>query len=329
MDTTMSSVTICDIRRAAKRLSGHIVRTPLLESAMLNQAAACTVYVKAEPLQKTGAFKIRGALNKVLTLDGEVRRRGFVAFSAGNHGLGVAAAAKLVRSPSVIVLPRNAARIKVDNCRWWGADLVFYDPETEDREVVGRGIAKACGMTLIQPFDDDDVIAGQGTLGLELCEQMQERGARPDAVLVSCSGGGLSSGVTEAVKHAFPDSQCYVVEPLGFEKMGRSLASGIPERNSTVPNTIMDAISGPRAGSKPLSILRRHKVQGLSVSDDEVLHAMAVAFQHLKLVVEPGGAAALAALLADKADLNRKTVAVVCSGGNVDPEVFIRALSRS
>lgn len=322
-----AQVTIADIERAALRLSGHIERTPLLHSPVLDEAAGCPVYVKAEALQKTGAFKIRGALNKVLRLDADVRRRGVVAFSAGNHGLGVAAAARIARCPSVVILPKDATRVKIESCRWWASELVFYDPATEDREVVGRSIAGPRGMTLVPPFDDDDVIAGQGTVGLEICQQLSDLGVRPAAIMACCSGGGLASGITEAVRNPYPDIKVFVVEPAGYEKMGRSLLSGIPERNPASPNTIMDAIRGPRVGSRPLSILRRHNARGLSVTDDEALHAMSVAFRTLRIVLEPGGAAALAALLAGKAALSGRPVVVIASGGNVDPELFARALA--
>lgn len=323
----MNEFNISDIRRAADRLHGHIVRTPLLSSPMLDERAACRVFVKAEPLQRTGAFKFRGALNKLLSMDEATRSRGVVAFSAGNHGHAVAAAAHAVGCPAVIVLPNNAAKVKVENCRWWGAEIVIYDPEKEDRVEVSRALVESRGMTLISPFDDFDIMAGQGTCGLEMCEQLDELGVRPDAVLVNCSGGGLSAGVTEAVKHAFPQAEVFVVEPVGYEKMARSLVSGVPEKNASVPKTLLDGISGPVAGARPLAVLRRHGVKALSVTDEAALEAMAASFRFLKLVVEPGGAAALAAVLLGQAPLAGKNVAVVASGGNVDADVFVRAIA--
>ncbi|WP_224788837.1 threonine ammonia-lyase [Pandoraea terrae] len=318
-----------DIRQAADRLGGSIVRTPVLASPMLDAAAGCRVFVKAEPLQLTGSFKIRGAMNKMLTLGAERLRRGVITYSAGNHGQGVAAGARLLGCPAVIVLPDTAPAIKVENCRWWGAEIVFYSPDTQDRETVTVAIARERGMTFIPPFDDIDVMAGQGTLGLELVEQLAKRNVVPDVVLVNCSGGGLASGVITAIKHAFAHTQCYVVEPTGFEKMGRSLRSGRPEHNPTVPKTLMDAISGPVVGALPLRTLLTHDVRGISVTDDEALQAVAHAFRWLKLVVEPGGAAGLAAVLARKVALDGKRVALVCSGGNVDPAVYARALTHS
>lgn len=322
----MMNFDIGDIREAADRIGRHIVRTPLLNTPMLDEAAGCSVFVKAEPLQLTGSFKVRGALNKILSLNAQSLARGVVTYSAGNHGQGLAAGAKLVGCPAVIVLPKTAPAIKIDSCRWWGAEIVLYDPQTQDRAEVAAEIVEQCGMTFVSPFDDFDVMAGQGTAGLEICEQMVERDLHLDAVVVNCSGGGLSSGVITAVRNQFPRAECYIVEPEGFEKMARSFASGSPEKNATVPNTIMDAISGPVAGTKPLSVLLRHPVRGVSVNDDEALSAVATAFRVLKLVVEPGGAAGLAAVLTKKMNLAGKNVAVLCSGGNVDPAVYARAL---
>lgn len=323
----MNDFSISHIQAAAQRLKGRVVRTPLVHSPMLNGLAGCSVYVKAESLQYTGAFKFRGALNKLLSMDLATRSRGVVAFSAGNHGHAVAAAASIVGCPAVIVMPTTAARIKVDNCRWWGARVVMYDPQTQDRAEVARAVAEPARMSVISPFDDAEIMAGQGTCGLEMVEQFQELAVSPDIVLINTSGGGLASGVTEAVRHALPDVQVYVVEPLGFDKMARSLASGRPENNPTVPDSILDGIAGPQAGALPLSVLRRHGVRGLSISDDEALVAMEAAFRYLKLVLEPAGAASLAAVLARKADFAGKTVALIASGGNVDNEIFARALA--
>lgn len=324
----MSAIDISQIRRAADRLDRHILRTPLLESAMLNEVAGCRVFVKAEPLQRTGSFKIRGALNKLLSIADQPRARGVVAFSSGNHGQGVAAAAKMTGCPAVIVMPKDAPAIKVESCRWWGAEVVLFDRVKDDREAIGRTIESERGMTLVPPFDDPEVIAGQGTMGLEIVEQMREVGATPDAVLVNCSGGGLASGVTTAMRQAFAQAQYYTVEPAGFDKMARSLASGEAQTNPRLTGSIMDALMAVAPGRLTFATLKHNRVQGLSASDDEALHAMAVAFRTLKLVVEPGGAAALAALLSKKVDLSGRTVVVVCSGGNVDPAMFAQALQK-
>ena len=324
----MTAIDIASIRRAAERLSGRILRTPLLSSAMLDELAGCRVFVKAEPLQKTGSFKIRGALNKILATPEDKRNNGFVAFSSGNHGQAVAAGAKMVGAPAVIVMPKDAPAIKIDSCRWWGAEVVLFDRVTEDREAIGRRIEGERGMTLVPPFDDPDVMSGQGTMGIEIVEQLKEAGVEPDALLVNCSGGGLASGVTTAVKQASPSTQCYTVEPAGFDKMARSLAAGAPQRNERLTGSIMDALMAQMPGKLTLATLRENGVKGLSASDDEALEAMAAAFRTLKIVVEPGGAAALGALLARKVDLTGKTVVVVCSGGNVDPAMFARAIER-
>jgi threonine dehydratase len=319
---------ILAIKRAAERLSGHVTRTPVLNSPMLDQVCGCQVFVKAESLQKTGSFKIRGALNKILSLDAETLRRGVITYSAGNHGQGVAAGAKLIGCPAVIVLPKNAPSIKIENCRWWGAEIVLYDPHTQDRAEVAQKIVEQRGMTFISPFDDFDVMAGQGTTGLELCEQLEEAGITPDAIVVNCSGGGLSAGVITALKVKWPEVDAYIVEPVGFDKMAHSFISGIPEKVTRVPDTIMDAIAGPAAGAKTLPVLLQHGVHGLTVNDNEAKQAVRSAFRFLKLVVEPGGAASLAAVMARKADFTGKKVALICSGGNVDPSIFMHAISE-
>ncbi|MDH5857927.1 threonine ammonia-lyase [Lampropedia aestuarii] len=313
------------IVQAAQRLQDQIVRTPLLQSPMLSAKAGCHLWVKAESLQTTGSFKFRGALNKVLQL-GERASAGLVAFSAGNHGQGVAAAARAAGYPAVIVMPETAPRIKMDNCRWWGAQVHTYNPHTEDRQVIAHRYVQERGMCLVPPFDDHDIMAGQGTCGLEIVAQLQEQAVVPDVLVLNCSGGGLASGVTEALKQAFPAVQVVVVEIEGFEKMARSLVAGVALGNPSVPVSIMDGIAGPVAGAMPLEVLRRHGVQAVSVSDAQSLHAMAWAFNALKLVIEPAGAASLAAILAGKIDVRGKQVVTVASGGNVDAAIFMQAL---
>ncbi|NUH35662.1 threonine/serine dehydratase [Streptomyces samsunensis] len=315
------------IHEAARRLTGHVVRTPLLNSPMLDELVGARVLVKAECLQLTGSFKVRGALNALLTLDEDARRAGIVAYSAGNHGQGVAAAARLADCPAVIVMPNSAPRIKVDNCRWWGAETVLYDPRTEDREEVARKILQMRGMTLVPPFDDPGVMAGQGTVGLEIAEQARELGLTPDTVLVNCSGGGLASGVLTALNDAFPGLANHIVEPAGFDKMARSLAAGRVCANPHPSGGLMDALAGPVAGARPLAVLRHYDVTGLTVTDEEALAAMGAAHRFLKIVVEPGGAASLAAVVSGKADVRDEVVVLVASGGNVDPEVYRRALA--
>src|ERR671912_431418 len=274
----MTAIDISTIRRAAERLAGRIVRTPLLNSAMLDELAGCRVFVKAEPLQRTGSFKIRGALNKILAVPEEKRNNGFVAFSSGNHGQAVAAGARMVGAPAVIVMPKDAPSIKIESCRWWGAEVIFFDRLTDDREAMGRKIEDERGMTLVPPFDDPDVMSGQGTMGIEIVEQLKEAGVEPDALLVNCSGGGLASGVTTAGKQGSPSTQCYTVEPAGFDKMARSLAAGAPQRNERLTGSIMDALMAQMPGKLTLATLRENRVKGLIATDDEALTAMAVAF---------------------------------------------------
>jgi threonine dehydratase len=322
----MKAFGLSDINAAAERLRGRIVRTPLLTSPRLNRELGCNLYVKAESLQRTGAFKYRGAINKMLLLDQAARRAGVVAYSSGNHGHAVAAAANAVGSPAVIILPNTTPKIKVENCRWWNAEVIFYDPQTEDRAEVGRGIIEKRGLTLVPPFDDFDVMAGQGTCGIEISEQLEEIGIVPDAILINCSGGGLASGVTEAMKSFFPNVRPYVVESLGYDKMARALVSGKPEQNPPYSKSVLDAILGPVVGQLTLDVLRRYDVKSISVSQDEALRAVAISFRDLKLVVEGAGAAGLAAVLKSRAQFEGKNVVVIASGGNVDQEVFALAL---
>jgi len=325
----MTHLHIALIREAAAALAPHVVRTPLLHSPVLDGTLGLRLYVKAENLQTTGSFKLRGALNKVLALDPMARLKGVVTFSAGNHGQAVAAAAKLVGCAATIVLPRTAPRVKVEGCRWWGAHVVFHDPDTEDRREVAQRIIDAEGATLVHPFDDHHVMAGQGTVGLEIVEQFATLGVRPDAAVINCSGGGLASGAATALRDAHPDLALHLCEIAGFEKWARSLESRRPEESRPVARTIMDGINGPGVGEKPLAVmLAQPRVGTFSVTDDEALHAMRAAFEHLKIVLEPAGAAALAAVQRHRQAFRDQTVVVVASGGNVDAAVFQRALAQ-
>lgn len=325
----MSPITLSDIQAAAARLDGHIVRTPLLESAALNAVAGCRLLVKAEVLQRTGAFKIRGALNKMMTLSPDVRARGVVASSSGNHGNALAAAAKMFGVAATIVMPADAPAMKIDNTRKNGAQIVLYDRAREDRFAIVEKLSRETGMTNVPPYDDVEVMSGQGTIGIEIIDQCQAIGAAPDAVLVPSSGGGLSSGTTVAVKSRSPQTQCYTVEPDGFDRMARSLQSGERQTNSRNAGSIQDALIGaPIPGKLTFAALAANGARGLSVTDEEAMAAMAALFHHLKLVAEPGGAAAVAAVLARKVDLSGKTVVAVCSGGNVDASLFAEAITQ-
>jgi threonine dehydratase len=315
------------VRAAAERLKGRVVATPLLESPTLNDRLGFRVLVKAESLQRTGSFKFRGALNTLLQLDDHARRAGVVAFSSGNHAQGVAAAAQLLGIPATIVMPVDAPALKVANTRGYDATVVLYDRWRESREAIAAGIAAERGASLIPPFDDARVIAGQGTTGLELAAQAMALGARLDALVVPASGGGLVAGCALALAAESPATRVYSAEPAALDDLRRSLIAGERRANDPDARSICDALLAPTSGEITFALNRRLLAGGLAVSDDEVLRAMAVAFADLKLVVEPGGAAALAAVLSGKLDTKGKTVAVVASGGNVEREVFIKALA--
>lgn len=317
-----------DVIQAQARIAPYIAMTPLLSSPMLNELLGAHVCVKAECLQVTGSFKFRGALNTILQLDREAKARGVVAFSSGNHGQGVAAAAKLTGVAATIILPRTAPQVKVDNCRWWQANVVIYDPARESREEIAQGYIGERGMTLIHPFDDERIIAGQGTTGLEMARQAVKQGFRPDLVVTAGSGGGLASGTFLALKHFFPAMECMLVEPDGYEKIARSLAAGRPVPNDREAVTVMDALIGRVPGAQPLAVLSALRAGAVSVTEDEALNAVLAAFRYLRIVAEPAGVAPLAAILAGKIDVSGRNVLLVCSGGNVDPVLLSRILNR-
>ena len=315
------------VEDAARLIAAHASVTPLLESPLLNARLGGRLLVKAEPLQRTGSFKFRGAYNRIARLDAAERRQGVVAFSSGNHAQGVAAAAQLVGAPAVIVMPSDAPAIKVANTRAYGAEVVTYDRLREDREAIGRRIRDERGATLVPPYDDPHVIAGQGTVGLEIARQAEAAGIAVDAVAACASGGGLVAGIALALARTSPGTAVHVCEPAGFDDHARSLAGGARVANAPGAQSICDALLAATPGEITFSINRRLLQSGIAVSDDDVLRAMGVAFRDLKLVVEPGGAVALAAALTGKLPVAGRTVVVVCSGGNVDPATFARALA--
>lgn len=322
-----SDPTYASVANAAERLNGLAVRTPLLESPLLNAETGGRVLVKPEVLQRTGSFKFRGAYNRISRLTDAERARGVIAYSSGNHAQGVAHAAQLCGAPAVIVMPRDAPTIKVENTRAYGAEVVLYDRDHESREAMGRQLAKERGMTLVPPYDDPFVIAGQGTVGLEIVAQLADIDTQPDALLSPCGGGGLIAGTSLAVRNTYPDLPIFAVEPAGFEDTGRSIAAGQRQTNAPGATSFCDALLSPTPGELTFSINRHLVTSGLAVSDDEVEHAMAVAFQRLKIVVEPGGAVALAAVLSGKYDVRGKTAVVITSGGNVDAATFATAIA--
>ena len=318
--------TLDDVREAAAAIAPHAVRTPLLESQFLNERIGVRVLVKAEVLQRTGSFKFRGAYNCVSRIDPAIYPGGAVACSSGNHAQGVAEAARICGIPAVIVMPADAPAIKVERTRRSGAQIVLYDRHREDRDAIAAAISADRKMAFVAPFDNFHVIAGQGTVGLELVEQAKAIGAELEAVLVPASGGGLTAGMALAVTSAMPDARVYTVEPEGFDDYARSLKSGVRESNPPGARSICDALLMSQPGELTFAMNKDRLAGGLVVSDDEVRAAVAFAFTELKLVVEPGGAAALAALLSGHYLLSGAPVAVVLSGGNIDPPILVQSL---
>jgi threonine dehydratase len=311
------------VSAAAARLAGHAVRTPLLESDLLNEQAGRRVLVKAECLQRTGSFKFRGAWSRLSAL--EPGARGVLAYSSGNHAQGVALAARMLGLRAVIVMPADAPTLKIANTRALGAEVVTYDRAGgESREAIGAALAERDGLTLVRPYDDPWVIAGQGACGLEIAEQAAAAGVTEADVLVCCGGGGLTSGVALALERVAPGLRVRPVEPEGFDDVARSLASGRREGNARPSGSICDAIVTPSPGEITFPIMRRLCGPGLAVSDAEAMAAVAAAFLRLKLVLEPGGAVALAAALRGEGE--GEAVIVVASGGNVDAATFAQAL---
>ena len=317
---------ITEIEAAAGRISGHAVRTPLLNAPLLDAEAGRRVFVKTECLQKTGSFKYRGARSAISALDPDVRARGIIAFSSGNHAQGVAIAARELGTSAVIIMPADAPETKITNTRALGAETILYDRETEDRDEIGNRVAAERGLTLIKPFDNEKVIAGQGTIGLEIADQAAERGVEAADVLVPCGGGGLTSGIALALAARAPNFTVRPVEPEGFDDVIRSLKAGSIQSNERRSGSICDAIITPSPGQLTFPILKEHCGPGFTVTDDEALRAVAVAFRSLKIVVEPGGAVALAAALWHHE--GDGDVIVVASGGNVDAPMYQDALAR-
>ena len=303
---------------AGCRIQGLVERTPLIES----NAAGHKVWLKCECLQTGGAFKLRGATNRLLQLSPEKRERGVVAFSSGNHARGVAIAAKRLGIRAVIVMPSDAPRVKVDGTRAEGAEIVFYDRRTESREEISAAIAGETGATVVPSFDDRSIVAGQGTVGLEIVEQL---GGTPPQIVIPCGGGGLASGIALAV----PDAEIVIGEPEGWDDMKRSLELGeIVPVGSDAPNTFCDALQTPRVSPITFGILHRRHAKALSVSDAEAAAAIRFAWERHELVLEPGGAVGLAAVFAGKIEPKEGTV-VVLSGGNVDPELHARIIGEA
>ena len=319
--------TAADIEAAAKRLAGVAVRTPLINVPVLDERVGARVFLKAETLQRTGSFKFRGAYNKIASIPPERRSAGVVAYSSGNHAQGVAAAARLLGMRATIVMPSDAPRLKRERTLALGAEIVPYDRNTEDRAAIAKKIVAERGATLVPPYDDPLIIAGQGTIGREIVEDLGQHLLEPDIVVVGASGGGLAAGISLGVKLRVPAAKFYTVEPEGFDDTLRSFVSGKREANARMSGTICDALMTNTPGELTFPINRELIGAGLTASDTEVAAAVRFAFEELKLVVEPGGAIGLAALLAGKLDLQGKVVVAILSGGNVDADLFAKLIS--
>lgn len=322
------TVQFADIEKAAERLSGYAVRTPVIESPALNALTGGRVLIKAECLQRTGSFKFRGAWNTISQLDPAIHKAGVVAFSSGNHAQGVAAAAQIKRLPALIVMPADTPAIKQDNTRSYGAEVVTYDRATEDREAIAARYVAERGAVLVPPFEHSDVIAGQGTAGLELAEEAQRLGVKLDDVLVPCSGGGLSAGIALAMEVRSPGTRVHTVEPAGFDDHARSLQSGLRETNARATGSICDALLAPQPGVMTFAINQPRLAEGLVASDAEAADAMRFAFETLKLVLEPGGAVALAAVLRGRLETRGRVIGVIASGGNADAALYAKVLLK-
>ena len=317
---------ISDIEAAEGRLAGYVRITPLLESSRLNSMVGARLFIKAECLQRTGSFKFRGAFNKIAQIPKEKRALGVVAYSSGNHAQGVGAAAEILGLPATIVMPSDAPAIKIENTKNYGAEVVLYDRADGNRSAVAENILAKTGGTLIPPYNDFDVIAGQGTIGLELAREAEALGTRLDFVLGPSSGGGMMSGVALALATLSPDTSLYSVEPKQYDDIAQSLAVGGRVTIEVGMPSLCDALLLETPGEITFEILKSHLSGGVSVSDEQALAAMRIAFDEFKIVLEPSGATALAAVLNGKIDVNGKTAGIICSGGNVDPEIFARAL---
>ncbi|HXA38884.1 MAG TPA: threonine/serine dehydratase [Phenylobacterium sp.] len=320
------SVSFADIQAAAGRLKGHAVETPLFESPALNERLGGRVLMKLETLQRVGAFKFRGAYNRLVQLDPEQRKAGVVAFSSGNHAQGVALAARLLGLPAVIVMPSDAPAVKVAATRGYGAEIRLYDRLTESREAISAEIARERGAVVVPAFDDPHIVAGQGTAGLEMMAQAKAAGATFDTLVSPVGGGGLLSGVSLVVKELSPTTEIWGAEPSAYDDLAQSLATG--ERVTIKPSvrTLCDALESPATGDITWPILKANLAGAVGLTDPEIAETLRYAFSTLKLVIEPGGAAGLAALLTGKVEAKGKTVGVVVSGGNVDPELYAKIL---
>ncbi|MBO6755909.1 MAG: threonine/serine dehydratase [Roseibium sp.] len=325
-DTSRSMVTRADIDAARRRIKDVAFKTPLLRFPVLDDAVDGTILIKPENLQRTGSFKFRGAYNCLSQIPEKTREKGVVACSSGNHAQGVAESARLLGIPATIVMPETAPKVKLQRTQDAGARVITYKRGVEDRYLIAADIQQQTGATFVHPFNDPHVIAGQGTVGAEIAEQADALGLKPDAVLACTGGGGLSSGIALALDADLPGTVFHTVEPREFDDYRRSLSTGELQRNEKAVGSVCDALMSESPGEIGFSILSRLAGEGVAVSDNEALRAVAYAFRELKLVVEPGGAAALAAVLTGRFSARNRVVCVVLTGGNVDLAMLERAL---
>ncbi|WP_371136872.1 threonine/serine dehydratase [Falsiroseomonas sp.] len=323
----MALPTHADVRAAAARIAPHIIHTPMLRHALLDALTGGTILVKPEPLQRTGSFKLRGATNAALLMPETAREGGVVTHSSGNHGQATACAAAMLGMRALVAMPQDAPSIKVESTRRWGAEITFFDRRTTDREALAERLAAERGATLLPPFDHPDIIAGQGSLALELFADAAAAGLTLDALAVCTGGGGLIAGCALAAEGASPATRIWAVEPEGWDDTRLSLEAGERIANDGAGETLCDALLSMRPGALTFAVNQPRLAGAVVVTPAEVFAAMRFAFEHLKIVAEPGGAVALAAVLAGKIEARGRTVGVVVSGGNVDPAVFARALA--
>ena len=324
----MMSLTIDHIKKAGERLKGVAIKTPLATNHYLNELLSARVYLKLESMQHIGAFKFRGAYNRLCQLDSEERKRGVVAFSSGNHAQGIALAARMLNIDATIVMPSDAPKLKLEGTLRLGAKVIEYDRATESREDIASQLAESAGSTLVPAFEDYSIMAGQGTIGLEIFEQINTSQEKLDVLLAPCGGGGLLAGASTAVKSLTPKTQIFGVEQEGYDDHLLSKRAGSRVKIVEGKPTICDALMATMPGEMTWSINSKTVDDFLTVSEDEIAHAVSFAFLRLKLVVEPGGVVALAALLEKKIDVVGKTVAIVISGGNIDNQTFKYCLEK-
>lgn len=329
MTNTDVSITSDGVRAAAARIEGHAICTPLIENEMLNERTGGRILLKAEVLQHCGSFKFRGAFNRLSHLTPDERKRGVLAWSSGNHAQGVARAARFFNTPAVIIMPDDAPALKMEKVRAYGAQIITYDRYTQDREAIGRPLAEEKGYALAPSYDHQHIIEGQGTVALEAFEQASAIGAAMDDFVICCGGGGLTAGCATILSDVSPQTRIVIAEPEGFDETWGSIKSGERQHADITRHTLCDAIATPTPGKLTLPIMKERVKAGATLTEADVNQAIVFAFKYLKLVLEPGGAVALATVLSGKIDTKGRTIGVTLSGGNIDPALFAEILETT